>query len=163
LTPRAFPLYMDQTIAGFCRGSSVMGKLIERVKGFIAKRGPGVDSWILCLVIILVLPLAPMAIEDLIKGTVSDQTGFISAAMYSISIGLSSTWKSQLGLGLLLSFIFSGLFGFSFDNTIPAFSTYNMQVEPFDMAFACISLIFVVHAIERFIRHVIYLQPFPPA
>jgi hypothetical protein len=133
----------------------------QRIKRVIARcRGvlPGVDVYVYCVATLLILPLAPMAIEWLIQGSVSERTGFISAAMYAISIGISSTWRTQYGIGVISSLIFSALFGLSFAGSIPPLTT---QITPLAMSLMCIGLFFAIHALERFIRHVIWRQPFP--
>lgn len=144
------------------RGVIAMGERVKRIKEIIIEWSPGIDTYLLCLTTVLILPLVPVMAERLWKGTISEQTGLISAAMYSISIGLSSTWKFQFGLGVVLSVLFSILFGISLAGAMSGSAIGGLKFTPVDMSLLCIGCIFSVHALERFIRHVLYRQPLLP-
>ena len=95
----------------------------------------------------LLLPLAPVAIEFWLTGDIGEQTITITAAMYSIAIGVSTKNLGILGLSIVVAVLYSSLFGFSVSGNNAHFSV---------KAPAILTIIFfmIIHAAERYKRHV---------
>ncbi|MQA39976.1 hypothetical protein [Rugamonas aquatica] len=76
----------------------------------------------------------------------------LTAALYSIAIGLSSRNVAMFGAGVLLSFVFSAAFGF-LSTQLPLKHA---------RAFSCtaIAIVFGVHIIERYRRHIVNQREF---
>src|SRR5437773_2507729 len=107
-------------------------------------------SWqqFLCALIVqLALPLMPLLIEFWITGTISDKTYSISAAMYAISIGVTTKNIGLLGLGIFAGMAFSSAFGFVTSGNAMRFSVSLP-------ALATIVAFMIIHAAERYRRHV---------
>jgi hypothetical protein len=101
----------------------------------------------------LLLPLMPLLLEFWIRGGVSDQTYTIIAAMYSISIGVTTKNIGMLGVSIFVAMAFSSAFGYvtsgqpmHFSVAIPAQLTI-------------ISFI-LIHGVERYQRHVLAGEKF---
>ncbi len=122
----------------------------------MAKRIPGLppewQQFAFCLAFHVTLPLLPLAFELWFTGSVEEKSIVLTAAMYSIAIGLSSRNLAVFGLGLLQSIIFSAAFGFLSKN---AHLDKASGVALFSIVF-----IMSIHIIERFNRHVIDQSPF---
>lgn len=95
----------------------------------------------------LMLPLAPLAIELWLTGNIGEQTYAISAAMYSIAIGVSTKNLGLLGLSIVVAVLFSALFGF-----LVSGNTAHYAIK--DPAIFTILFFMVIHSFERFKRHV---------
>ena len=95
----------------------------------------------------LMLPLAPLAIEFWLTGAIGEQTFAISAAMYSIAIGVSTKNLGLLGLSIVVAVLFSALFGFLVSGNA---AHYTIRWP----ALFTILFFMVIHAFERFKRHV---------
>ncbi|EFC4085598.1 TPA: hypothetical protein KZS50_000468 [Escherichia coli] len=132
----------------------------------MAKRIPGVSkewsNYLLCLLLHMSLPLLPLGFETLVRSDhlPSIQTLNITAAFYAISIGLSSKNVAMFGLGIFVSICFSVVFGIvsSNPNSDPNLN-FNDNLY-FYSPIACIVAIFVIHACERYNRHVADCTPF---
>lgn len=126
----------------------------------MAKRIPGVSkewsNYLLCLLLHMSLPLLPLGFETLVRSEhlPSIQTLNITAAFYAISIGLSSKNVAMFGLGIFVGVCFSVLFGIASSNP-------NLNDDMyFYSPIACIVAIFIIHACERYNRHVADCTPF---
>jgi hypothetical protein len=98
------------------------------------------------------LPLLPLLIERWFSGQVEEKSVVLTAAMYSLAIGLSSRSIALFGLGILQGVMFSAAFGF--------LSKTNHLYQADLGAYIAIVFIMMVHVIERFNRHVIDRAPF---
>ncbi|MBT2784978.1 MULTISPECIES: hypothetical protein [unclassified Halomonas] len=105
------------------------------------------EQFIFSIIAHLTLPLLPLIVEKLLTGSVANETWAITAAMYTIAIGVSSNWLPILGVSLLVSMISVCSFGF-----LKAGTTANFDV-PTSSLIAIIAF-FIVHTIERYMRHV---------
>lgn len=107
----------------------------------------GVQHFLFGVLVQLLLPLMPVGTEACLQGTVSDQTYAISAAMYTISVGVASKNLAMLGAGILTGMAFSSIFGF-----VVSGNTLKFPIAwPALITIACFA---VVHGIERYARHV---------
>ena len=124
----------------------------------MAKRIPAPSQewgdFITCVLLHMVLPLLPLFIELWIKGSPTEQTYAITASMYSIAIGLSSRNKAMHGVCILISIMFAVVFG-----VVSAEATGKLSnVDLFSIG--SIALVFVIHASERYNKHVVDCIPF---
>lgn len=124
----------------------------------MAKRIPALpDEWgdfLTCIFLHMLLPLLPLLIELWLKGSPSDETASITASMYSIAIGLSSRNKAMLGLCILISIIFSVVFGIS------SASETSKLTDVMLWSLVSIFSVFLLHCFERYNRHVVDCNPF---
>jgi hypothetical protein len=102
----------------------------------------------------MLLPLLPLLIEAWLKGSPTESTTAITASMYSIAIGLSSRNKAMLGLCILVSIIFSVVFG-----VVSASEASKLNDVKFYSGLS-IFFVFLIHVFERYNRHVVDCIPF---
>jgi hypothetical protein len=134
----------------------------------MAKRIPAIpDPWqdyFICLAFHMILPLFPLGIEYFCTSTISEKTLDLTAAIYGVSIGGSSRSKLLFGSGVFVSIIFAIAFGIAIGQSSQSSQavTNPMLPLPFTgiLAGICIFLIFVVHAAERYNRHIVDRTPF---
>jgi len=124
----------------------------------MAKRIPALpDEWgdfLTCILLHMLLPLLPLLIELWLKGAPTEGTSAITASMYSIAIGLSSRNKAMLGLCILISIIFSVVFGI-----VSASQTSQLSDVTLWSGVSIFS-VFLLHCFERYNRHVVDCIPF---
>jgi len=124
----------------------------------MAKRIPALpEEWgdfFTCILLHMLLPLLPLLIELWLKGAPTDGTSAITASMYSIAIGLSSRNKAMLGLCILISIIFSVVFGI-----VSASQTSQLSDVTLWSSISIFS-VFLLHCFERYNRHVVDCIPF---
>ncbi|KAF1073266.1 hypothetical protein MKHDV_03725 [Halodesulfovibrio sp. MK-HDV] len=124
----------------------------------MAKRFPTLsDEWcnfLTCIILHMLLPLLPLFLEYWFRnGTPAETTYAITAAMYAITIGLSSESTTMLGLCILICIVFSALFGVvCTETTHPSHITTASS--------ASIICIFTIHVLERYNKHVVDCNPF---
>lgn len=115
------------------------------------------DQWsdyFLCLFLHMLIPLLPILMEFLFTGSVLDSSLSITTAMYSIAIGLSSKNKAMFGYCLVIGIFFSGVYGVSV-------STQNqIMIDIRTPTLVILGSVFLLHAAERFNRHVADCQAF---
>jgi len=82
----------------------------------VAKAIPGVpyewQNFLFCLLLHISLPLLPLGLELWFSGKIDERSVVLTAAMYSIAIGLSSRNLALFGLCILSGLLFSAAFGF---------------------------------------------------
>lgn len=124
----------------------------------MARRIPALpDEWFdffTCILLHMLLPLLPLLIEAWIKGSPSESTMAITASMYSIAIGFSSRNKAMLGLCILISIMFSVVFG-----VVSAGPSASVADVGFYSGISIVS-VFMLHLFERYNRHVVECVPF---
>ena len=123
----------------------------NRIKGL----PPHWEEYLLCVLMHMALPFLPLLFELLFSSahTISDKSLMLFSAMYALSIGLSSNSKLMFGFTVVISIFFSVAFGVVAGG---GSSITNSEVYSYFALFA----IFVIHALERFNRHVIDQTPF---
>lgn len=120
--------------------------------GRIAGISKAWQNFFISLVLHLGLPLLPLVLERWFSGHIESKSAALTAALYSMAIGLSSRNVALFGTSICICVTFSAAFGFlSKDPELVAADT---------LSYIVIGLVFVVHAIERYNRHVIDQQPF---
>lgn len=126
------------------------------MKGLVAHRIPGIPShwqtFLFCVALHFTLPLLPLMMERWFTGQIEERSAVLTAAMYSMAMGLSSRNIAILGLGLVQSVIFSAAFGF--------LSKTNYLERADFASYAAISSIMILHIAERYNRHVFEREPF---
>ncbi len=127
----------------------------------MAKRIPGLpDEWadfFTCMLLHMLLPLLPLLIEAWLKGSPTETTVAITASMYSIAIGLSSRNIAMLGFCIVISIIFSVVFGISSVSGATATPLLN-DVKLYSGI--SIFFVFLIHCLERYNKHVVDCVPF---
>lgn len=100
----------------------------------------------------LMLPLLPLGLERWFAGHVEAKSAVLTAAMYSLAIGLSSRNVLIFGLSILSGVAFSAAFGYL---------SKTATLENADiLSYCAIALILVFHTLERYNRHVVDKRPF---
>lgn len=112
----------------------------------------GWQNFLISLVLHLGLPLLPLLLEKWFSGGVEAKSAALTAALYSMAIGLSSRNVALFGFGVALSIVFSAAFGYL------ALDPGLMHAK--DFSYGAIGSVFVLHAAERYRRHVVRRDPF---
>lgn len=100
----------------------------------------------------LLLPLLPLLIELLQNGVVGKTSLVLAASMYTISIGVSSRSRLMFAFTVLASIFYASLYG------LVSGQSSTTIAEP--ASIIGILATFVVHAGERYNRHVADRTPF---
>jgi len=124
----------------------------------MAKRIPSIpeewDDFLICILLHMSFPLLPLLIEYLLRSAITDETCAITTSMYSIAIGLSSKNKLMFASCIIVSVIFSVIFGMI--SVSQSFSLNHVKTASLISIFC----IFLVHCCERYNRHVVDCVPF---
>jgi hypothetical protein len=112
-------------------------------------------EFLTCVILHMLVPLLPLLIETWkTSGSASSSTLTITASMYAISIGLSSRNKAIFSFCLFISILLSMAFGITMNST--GASVPGLKV----MSVITIFLVFLIHACERYNKHVVECVPF---
>jgi hypothetical protein len=125
----------------------------------------GLGPFLVCLIVHMTFPLIPLIIEFVLTNDITPQSLTIAVAMYSMAIGSSSKVKFLFFLMVGVSILFSAAYGYmllhlhvevnggqAVDHAIvDRLKQYSYWV---------IAGVFLIHAIERFSRHVVNDEPF---
>jgi len=102
----------------------------------------------------LLLPLMPLVFEFNYTGFVSERSLTMTASIYAFSIGVSSRNKVTLAICIIIGLLNAGNYGATILDELNEEITH----KTFDFtnlgAFWLIILIFIIHGIERWIRHI---------
>ncbi|MEZ8687661.1 hypothetical protein BCU24_01225 [Vibrio cyclitrophicus] len=111
------------------------------------------QDYFLCILLHMMFPFFPVFLEKLLAGTVASTSLMLFSAMYALSIGLSSYSKLLFGITIIISLFFSVAYGVlvSGGKAIPDAEVY---------AYISLIVIFVIHMLERYNRHVVDRTPF---
>jgi len=107
------------------------------------------QSFLASIALHQLLPLIPLFIEYKYLGFITDKSMTMTASIYAFSIGVSSRSQATLGLCILIGILMSASYGAVQKCTIdnhPEFYELN--------AFWLIIVVFLIHFIERFRRHI---------
>jgi hypothetical protein len=121
------------------------------------RRVPGIPDHIqqfgLCILLHLLFPVLPLLIERLVLGRVEHKTLFLFLGIYPLAIGISSRSKLLFGLTVVICVIYSIFFGLSVG---------NLELDPLviDIGYGCLVALIIIHACERYNRHVADSEPF---
>ena len=133
---------------------SLNNKATETKKGFRASMPEHWEDFITCIVLHMLIPLVPLLLEFIVTNGISTRTLTLSAAIYSISISKTSSSKSQLALGIIISLIFAACYGITISNTEKEMGHLN------NFATGAILLILIIHIVERYNKHILDREPF---
>jgi hypothetical protein len=142
---------------------------VSNLTQWLAGQRPKWSNYVLCLLFHLLLPLIPLLFEWLATRQITESSLTLTAALYAMTIGLSSRYKLSFGVALIISIVFA--FGFGWVASITSGQTIMahkdtvppMIADPIQVKQYCIWAITVVlglQIIERFIRHVLNAEPF---
>lgn len=112
------------------------------------------SDFLTCVLLHMLLPLFPIAIEMLSRlDAPSEATLAITAALYAMSIGLSSENKAMFALCVAIGIVFSLVYGLLVKSpgSVPDIKLTSVIL---------IALVFIIHAAERYNRHVADCRPF---
>ncbi len=124
-------------------------------KGRILSASRHWQTFFLCVILHMLLPLLPLGFEFWSTQTVSDRTMTLAASMYTIAVGASSRNPALFGLAILLSISLAAAFGFASSERQALSGSGHVSA-------GAILLVFVFHVIERYNRHVAEGRPFLP-
>lgn len=88
------------------------------------------------------------------KGAPTEGTISITAAMYSIAIGMSSRNSAMLAICILISITFSAVFDIVTAGSATSLDNVHLYSG------GSILIVFVIHILERYNRHVADCTPF---
>lgn len=111
------------------------------------------QNFFLCLLLHMIVPLLPLILEFWHTKSVSETTVLLAAAMYTIGIGISSQSRLLFGLAVVASIAYSFAFG------VATGQHYFLPASGIS-AWCGIGAVFLVHALERYNRHVVDRTPF---
>lgn len=114
----------------------------------------GHEQYIFCLVLLITFPLLPLLLELWAAGRLSSQTVTLLGSVYAVSLTRSSRSGVPFVTGLIwlvLPLMFA--FGYSVGHGSPLRGALQA-------ALLVIALVAVAHALERWARHVLDLEPY---
>lgn len=113
------------------------------------------EDFISCLLMHMLFPFLPLFIELLLTQSVDRKSLYLFAAMYPVSIGISSYNRLQQQAAFVIGIIFAVVYGVMVGG--------GPQMQNGE-AFAAWSIgaIFLIHLVERYNRHVVDRTPFHP-
>jgi hypothetical protein len=121
------------------------------------RRFPGIPDRIqqygLCILFHLSLPFLSLLIEAAVLKHVEDKTLFLFLAVYPLNIGVSSRSPLLFGFTIVIGLMYSAFFGLV---------SGKIPLEPviYTVGYWLLSVVILVHAGERFNRHVAHGEPF---
>jgi len=126
------------------------------------ERGPsgGFGAFLVCVTVHMMFPLLPLVIEYGLTQNLTPQSLTIAVAMYAMAIGSSSKIRPLFFMMVGTSLLFSAAYGWMLHQDIgssgliiPPDSDVAARLKGY--SFWVLGGIFTVHAIERFVRHVV--------
>jgi hypothetical protein len=121
------------------------------------------QEYIISLICQIILPLLPLLFESFLRaifldkatpslitlsGAVTEDSTMLTAAIYPITIGVSSRQRLTLVMSILASMFYAVFYG--------ALVVYEHPVPPAkEIAFLGIIIVSITHAVERFFRHIL--------
>ena len=107
-----------------------------------------------CLIFHFIVPLLPFFVEWMGRGKVSPETLTVGAAVYVMAIGASSRSMFLFALSVLLSIVYSVLFGFVISG-----NTGVTANAPRIVGWSVL-LVVLIHLVERIKRHIVQRTPY---
>jgi hypothetical protein len=121
------------------------------------RRLPGIPDHMqqfgLCILFHLMLPFLPLGIEATVLHRVERRTQLLFLALYPLGIGVSSRNRLMFGATVLMSLVYSTFFGLISGNVVLGANEYTV-------GYVCLAALILVHAGERYNRHVIDCDEF---
>jgi hypothetical protein len=112
-----------------------------------------IQEYLLCIPFHLLFPFLPLLVERIVLGHVEDKTLLLFLAVYPLSIGVSSRSRLLFGITVVICLVFSTLFGL-------ASGKIEMWGTGSQIGYTCLLAVMLIHACERYNRHVADRQPF---
>lgn len=112
-----------------------------------------VQNFLAALILAIFLPLVPLIMDAWHFKALSITVVTLTAAMYGVSIGISSNNAAIFGLGIILGLIFSMAYGMSLADP-------KSLTDCADWGIIAIGAMVLCHGVERFNRHVSKREPF---
>lgn len=112
-----------------------------------------IENFILSILFQMFLPLFPLFFEYWQTGVIKTETLTLLAALFAVSIGVSSRRKILFGISIIIGIIFSVAYGLSSNTSTPLVNSEYY-------AGGSIIIIFLMHAAERWNLHAIDKQPY---
>jgi hypothetical protein len=129
-------------------------------------RGPTQSFWTAVL-FLLVFPILPLVFELMLTGRIGTPSVALVAFTYAVSLAMSSRNLLIWAIGMFVGFSFATVFGNSMelaahmrDGWLPG-PEARRQTIFFWASWVGIALVFVLHVIERYDRHIVDRNPFP--
>ncbi len=149
-----------------------------------------IHRYVQCVLLTLVLPLLPPGLEWFLTSTVTSESITLVASMYAITIGVSSKYKTLLAFAIIVSILFTAAYGslakeradrqvasqtntqlagpvgsriagvYSNGTNDPPATSEDFGSRMKRYSIIAIVMVFLVHAAERYLRHVIEREPF---
>lgn len=113
---------------------------------------------------LLLFPLVPLGLEWLFTSQVAAKSLTLASSMYALRIGSASRRLPFFVFAVFISIAQFTAFGYVV--AMDVIRNINPEAVPatsgklIALCYGCISLIFIIHAIERYRRHVIERAPF---
>lgn len=132
------------------------------------------QQFFLSILLHMMLPLLPLGMEWWYNREVSVASMTLAAAMYTISMGISSRNQLLRWMAIIAALCFSFAFGATVGDPLPL-ETAGVSLERSDtviqesthsppnakpLAMIGITAVFLLHAAERYQRHVVECTPF---
>jgi hypothetical protein len=124
------------------------------------------EQYGICLLLHLTWPVLPLALERLLTGHLPPTSVMLTAFMFSIGVGISSRNQLQYAFSLVVGVITAVFFGFAVHaNSVKHEAEQQQFITNADNLFVWIAgtimaLMFLLHACERYNRHVVERTPF---
>lgn len=109
--------------------------------------------FISAVVFFQLLPLIPLWFEYMHTNTIEMDSYILCASMYCFTTGFSSKEEWMLGVCFLIALILTAMYKTEYSANTPVFPLNNSIT-------LCLSVVFLMHFIERFRRHFIQREPF---
>ena len=125
----------------------------DALEGLRVHRREILDNYVTGLLVLLILPLFPIAAELIARRHVDPAELVLAAAIYVIALGFASEWRFVCLLAIIATLLLSVSYG-TISVTNPATWVNG--------AIACVAMLAAAlwTAIERYERHVVYGRPF---
>jgi hypothetical protein len=111
------------------------------------------EQYSCCLVMHVALPFLPLGLEWIFSGSIEEKSVLLFVAMYAMAIGITSSSLLALFLTLIVGLVYCAGFGF-------VSSGKSATVLGGTVAMVVLGAIVIIHAFERFNRHVTDRSPF---
>ena len=113
-----------------------------------------VQGYLSCLLMHMGLPFLPLIVELMLTKQIDAKSLYLFAAIYPSAVAVTSYDKLQSNLAIWIGFVFAAAYGASVRP--------GSQIEHgAELAYAAVALFFLLHAVERFQRHIVDRTPFP--
>lgn len=111
------------------------------------------QHFLLSLLYVSILPLIPLVLEFWLKGSLTASSLTLTTAIYSVTVGASSKNRLLFGVGILLAFVFSSVFGVVMNASAPPKGTEQA-------CFVVLALLTVFNVFDRWNRHMVDREKF---